>query len=450
LSTDSFKNTLRKRSVFYNSAVLNMAAIKRDEQWYNCRSVILFSYESPQNVSESIVNVGDFSIYRHSSNTELMMKQIETILTTGKLSLGDNTCLFMGADDKVSSLRYENWTSRYSERSRERFNIDWPIDCFKSEVQHKFENDLQKIFDDADGKVRCLDPPFESVYDLVKSMMKIDKWDFRDSSNARGSVLYLIFPIFLGIDECSLDGNKFECKVRFHESINPSDIRLSVIEKGPITKRRQLGFGGSSMLKEPIMTARSDTTLEDVSDASIFLFLKTEAEVIDKRDLRNRRSEINRRLFAHELFDEGAEQFQNYLSGKEKQNKSSNFEWAVATLLHFCGFRTELMGSKGLGEVPDILAYPPNENAVIVGECTLTAPDSSKISLLSERARNLKESMGIDVKPTIFANVEESSLQNIPPGGEVKIVGSGKLREMFDMASRGTSADEIFDRIFTW
>ena len=58
------------------------------------------------------------------------------------------------------------------------------------------------------------------------------------------------------------------------------------------------------------------------------------------------------------------------------------------------------------------------------------------------------EYMGIDVKPIMFSNVEESSLQNITSTGEVKILGLGKLKEMFDMASRGTSAEEIYDRIF--
>ena len=451
IDTSRIDELFQRIGVFYKSVDLRIAAIYQNKQWYNCRSVVLFSHSQFQDSSQSVmVNTENFGIFRFSVKAEDMMNVLKETLATGRLCIADYTFIFGGKNDPLPLLTYEGWVSRNSERSRERFGIEWPADYFKWDLNHELSNSLSSIFDEIDTKVKCLDPPYESVYDLVRSSMKIPLYDFTYSSNANRSVLYLIFPIFLAIDECSLDGNRFECNIRFHESIDPPSISISVIGKGPSTKRKKLDFLEVRTLEKPILAAKTSTILDDVSDVRIFLCSENKpVGAIDEKELRNRRSNINQRLIAHEVFDGGSETFQEMLSAKKKHNESGNFEWSVATLLHFSGFQSELLGSRDLGDVPDILAFYPDGNVLIVGECTLKVPDNSKVSALLERSKRLRESINVEVLPVIFSNVEMKSLQDIPPA-EVKKLGSEKLKEIFDMVSRGASTREIYDRIFRW
>jgi len=263
-------------------------------------------------------------------------------------------------------------------------------------------------------------------------------------------MLWVIFPTYLALDTCSLDGITFEASIVFHETIDLRDVRISLIGKGPKIIRKQLEFDLQSMSsKEPsIITAKTEVCLKQVSDVQAYLFLQTDEPQLslDKKEVRNRRSQVNPRLAAHEMFDIGAERILQLLRSEQLKD-SRKFEWAIASILHFCGFQTERLGTQGMGDVPDILAFYPEEDSLIVGECTVGVPDENKILKLCERAEQIR-SLDVKIRAVIFSNAEQKMLETVAVPPEVTVVNKEQIEELFDMASRGSSTRQIYSYIF--
>lgn len=77
------------------------------------------------------------------------------------------------------------------------------------------------------------------------------------------------------------------------------------------------------------------------------------------------------------------------------------FEHAVATLLYMCGFGTQWLDFEGIVEgAPDIIAFCPEPELAIIGECTTKIPDPNKYKSLKDRAERLKTQLKMDVDQT--------------------------------------------------
>ena len=147
----------------------------------------------------------------------------------------------------------------------------------------------------------------------------------------------------------------------------------------------------------------------------------------------------NSRLCAHQTFDPN-EKFSDYL--RVDDLRKQNFEWAVTTLLHFCGFQTERIGSQGFDPAPDILAFHPEKDMIIVGECDTGVPDPTKILNLQRRKERLEERMQGTVLAVLFSAADDDSLGG--PSPDIRLVGWDTLEKMFLAASRGENVDAIW------
>lgn len=134
-----------------------------------------------------------------------------------------------------------------------------------------------------------------------------------------------------------------------------------------------------------------------------------------------------------------------WLRGESRKEDSDSFEYAVATILHMCGFRTQWLDYNGLVQrAPDILAFCSNPEIVIVGECTTSMPDPNKYITLKERAGNLREELKMKVYPVMFTSVQmSSSEQNEIWKYDVSIITPITLEKLYDMATRAKPLNEI-------
>jgi len=433
------KETLDRRRDLYESVNLKIAALKVDGKWYNRRASALFSPEIVSNEVARIVDVENFAVFSNLADVQSVLRDLLDIATTGQFVCGGERIHFTNIDDRRSAnVVYDDYHSRGSRQSVE-FGIDWPADFFRCEWQYQNENvGIQRI---ADNQIRCHNPPYEDVREAILSTVHA----YKDMCSS-GSILWWIFPTYLGIETCSLDGDDFAVAIKFHESIDPGRVRASLVGRGPEIRRKQVQFREEPVMtnQKSILRARAATLLENVSSVRTYLFLDSDRPplTIDENEVRNRRSRINERIAAHELFDVGCERILDYLQS-EQLKESGRFEWAVATILHFSGFYTERMGREGLGEVPDVLAFYPDEDTLIVGECTVGVPDENKIMKLRDRAESLR-SLNRQIRAIMFCRAERRMTQEVAIAPEIIVVDGEKIREVFDMASRGVPTQQIF------
>jgi len=449
---EKLEEIFQRRENLYKSLDIKMAAAKLQDQWYNTRTKILLSFNEPEEKSQKVIDTGNFVVLHQVMRSGKFLDLLETINKNGCCKVNDFDIVFFDPQ-KHPYLEYWDWLSADSEKAKEAWKIDWPLDFFQWSSEHKLRNELDEIFKTITPMLNCHDPPFESVFEAVRETLALRGQDFMGPYEAKDSVCYLIMPGQIAIKDCILDGNDFQISVKFHESIDIQDLRLSLIVRGRKLLRCQVALDGAvAKSQPPIKEVSKNLVLEDAVDVQAFLFVKDEEErgPSDRRSIRNRKSTFNLRLMAHEEFDERSETLQEWLRGRGR-SKSRNFEYAVSTLLHFCGFHTEWIGHGGVAEeAPDVFAFHSKSRTLIVAECTVKVPDINKLRDLRERAGQLQGTLMINVKPVIFTCLErfEASIEKEATDLGITIVYLDRLKEMFDMTSRGKPTEDIVDYIF--
>jgi len=226
------------------------------------------------------------------------------------------------------------------------------------------------------------------------------------------------------------------------------DLLLSVIGYGRETSRYQENLEGGKIEKlPPFVRVDKSFDIKDVADVQLYLFSKQMEKYghCDQRSARNVKSALNPRVASHEVFDQGSARLLEWLRGEAKRDVKHSFEYSVATLLHMCGLITEWLDYPGMTQdAPDILAFCSEPELVIVGECTKELPDVNKYKSLKERAEKLQKHLRIDTYAVMFTPIKASSdEQNQAWKYDVSFVGSDKLKELHDMATRDKTTKEM-------
>jgi hypothetical protein len=359
--------------------------------------------------------------------------------------------------EKPHSLSFEDWYCKSSERANERWSIDWPLDLFKWEVDHKFQNDMSRILKNVSFRLNCHDPPYEDVYKVVREFLGMHEYEFREYEGGRYSNCYILLPDYLAIRNCRLQGNQLDFEIKFHPSIDPSDLRLNVIAGGKTIKRLQKTFKRNQIQKDGVFkSAKASLILENTADVQLYPFLKGRENEgpSDIRNVRNLRTTINSRFMANDLFGASAEKLTNWLHGLGKQG-SDDFEHAVTILFHICGFSTEWLDRGNLAEdAPDILIFCPEPQALIVGECKTDVFGWKEMRKLKERAVKLYQEIRMDTYPTIFTCIEPNYInketKEKASNERITILSAPEIDEILKMALRGSEAHDVLKTYFQY
>ena len=443
-----------KRRKLYKSIDFRIAAIKQEDSWYNVRTRILLSCNKPTNLIQRKIDVGIFMILFENISADNFPTLLE-IIDRDEMKV-DGTEIRFFADQK-HDLSLENWYRKNSERAIERWGIDWPLDVFKWEVSHKFQNDMSRLLEIASERLNCYDPPYEDTYKVVREFLGLHEYLFQEHDGGRNSSCYILLPNYLAIKNCRLQGKQLDFEIKFHPSIDTSDLRLNVIAGGKTIKRRQETFNMNQIRKlGGFKLAKSSINLEDTADVQLYTFLKgRESEgPSDKRYVRNLKTTINSRFMANDVFEVSAEKLTSWLHGEGRQS-SDDFEHAVSILFHVCDFSAEWLDRGNLAkDAPDILIFSSEPQALIVGECKVDVFGWKEIRKLKDRAIRLFQEIKMDTYPTMFTCIKQNDIDSETKekarNENVTILTFEEINELLKMALRGSRPLDVLNRYFQY
>jgi hypothetical protein len=427
----------QERKKFYKSIDLKIAAVKCDDSWYNIRTKIFLSATEPPGLFEKRVNVEDFTVIHERLRADEFIRLLQEI-NTGILNIDNLKINFF--TDPVPALNVQDHYRGNSLESKERWNVEWPVDLYAWEQSHILQNKLRDIFKAIDMQLKCFNPPFRDVEEAVIDLLSLPKYYFQ-KDYSQDSKCFILLPSFAAIESAKLEGNRLRIVVRFHEAIRLEDLRLSVIGYGRQTYRYQKNLkGGEIETFPPFVQVSKSFEIDDVADAQFYLFSKQmeKGGHFDQRSTRNVRPDLNPRVASHEVFDQGSARLLQWLGGEAKREVKHSFEYAVTTLLHMCGFRTEWLDYQGITQdAPDILAFCSEPELVMVGECTQVIPDINKYKSLKERTEKIHNTLRINTCAVMFTSLNASNdEQNQACKYDVSFVGLEKLKKLHDLATR--------------
>jgi len=356
--------------------------------------------------------------------------------------------------EKEHSLRFEDHQS--SEWASERWSIDWPLELFRWSVNHKFQNEMQRILRKVSLKLKTYDPPYEDVYKAVRGFLRLPEYEFREYAG-RDAISYILLPDYLAIKNCELQGDKLNFEIKFHPSIDTGDLRLNIIARGKKTKQSQEAFSKNSIQKYgAFRLARGSLTLENAADVQSYVFLKGRENEgpSDNRYVRNLKSTINSRFMANEILGASVEKLTTWLHGLGR-NRSDDFEHSIAILFHICGFSTEWLDRGNLVEdAPDILIFCPEPQALIVGECKTDVFGWKEMRKVRDRAEILCQELKVDTYPVMFACIEphdiDEQTRQRALNESITILSAQEIDEILKMTLRGSRARDVLKRYFQY
>jgi len=444
----------KKRRKFYKSIDVRIVAINQEDSWYNVRTRVLLSCDKATNLVQRKIAVGDFMILFESISADNFPTLLET-MDRDEVEVDEIKINFFAG--KPHDLSFEDWYRKSSERANERWSIDWPLDVYSWKVEQKFPSEMERILKKVSMRLKCYDPPYEDVYKVVREFLGLHEYEFREYEGGRYSNCYILLPDYLAIKNCRLQGNQLDFEIKFHPSIDPSDLRLSVIAGGKMTKGRQVTFKRNQIQKYGVFkSAKASLILENTVDVQLYPFIKGRENEgpSDIQYVKNLKTTINSRFIANDIFGASAEKLTSWLHGLGKQG-SDDFEHAVTILFHICGFSTEWLDRGNLAEdAPDILIFCPEPQALIVGECKTDVFGWKEMRKLKDRAMKLYQEIKMDTYPTMFTCIEPKDIdeetRKKASDEHITILSTQEIDEILKMALRGSGAHDVLKTYFQY
>jgi len=434
------------RSGFYRGIDVKIAAVQSDETWYNLRTVILPVAHKTPTENEIPIDLEGFRILHKRIPTDKFPKLL-TEIKNGISEIGGMKIRFFS--EPTPSLQRNDYCRGDSGKSKERWNIEWPLDLYEWRSSNvEWQNQLSDIYGDVDMRLRCFDQPYKDIEEAILDLLQLPKYHFQ-KYQSRDSSCSVLLPNFVAIESARLEGEKLDVSAKFHESLAPEDLFLSIICYGRKTIRYREDFkGGKVDASSPFVCISKSFKVADVADVQLYLFpikMKVHGHC-DQKTSRNVKARLNLRVACHEVFDRESVILREWLTDPQKIKKDSKvFEYAVVTLLNMCGFSTEWIGFKNIArEAPDILAYSSEPELIVVGECTIKMPEPSKYELLKERAERVGDELGLRAIAVMFTlkSVSWNEKGKVWPY-DVTTLTPKELIQLHDMAARAKPVREM-------
>jgi hypothetical protein len=443
----------KRRRKFYESIDMKIAAVNWEKAWHNVFTRVLLSSDKATHQTVREIDVGNFMVLSQNFGANDFPAFLETIEQDNFAVDGVEINFFAGTQHNLS---FDDWHSNNSDKAREFFNIDWPLDVFKWQVAQKVQ-DVRHILKNVTSRLNCHNPPYEDVFEAVRDSLGLHEYLFREQDTERYSTCYMLLPNYLSIGNCKLRGRKLSSEIRFHSSINPRDVRLNIIAEGRTLERRQEAFRKNQVRRsDGFCSIKASMSLPSAHGVQLYPFLKGRENEgpSERRYVRNLLSTANPRFAANEIFGASAEKLMDWLDGQGKR-RSEDFEHAITILLHVCGFSSEWLDRGNLAEdAPDILAFCSEPQALIVGECKTDVFGWKELIRVVDRAQELCQELRIDTYPVMFTSMEladvEKTTREKALDEYATIIGAQEIEEILKMALSGNEPRQVLARYFQY
>lgn len=427
----------------YDSIDVKASVARKDDCWYNVRTRILLNYSKKAKTTRRLVDTGNFVIISQTIKANRFNQLIKN-LSSERIEIGGLKIRFLEEGGKLNLQLNRNYIGN-SQLCKERLGVDWPTYAFHHRTQFKLGSYYSE---EITPRLKCHNPAYEDIFEAVNEVVGRLEWGFQPNY-ADESSCYILMPNYVAFGECNLNGNVLDVNVKFHEVLDVSTLCLNLIHKGKETKRSQVWFDeGSIESAGRYNTAHKRITIKDAALVQLYLFVegRNKDGVADERSVINRRMSLNPRLVAHEAFDMDSRFLKELLQGES--GNPHDFEYGVAVLLHTLGFLTEWTGYKG--PKPDLLAFCPESESWIVGECTTGIFDWRKLKALKDRATKVANAVKESTYPVMFTSLKLGDLEQgvitkaLTEG--IIIIPSKEIQNLFEMSLRGTGSKDAFDQ----
>jgi hypothetical protein len=364
---------------------------------------VTFKHSSPARSKSKLTEMGDVLL----AYEEVSIDETETIMTM----IAKGELVVAGRAIQVKrQIRENEWvpcTSFYSYRwNREdtlaRFGVDSASVVLQGQESYQ-ENRSQQTRIDKD--LLSGSPPYDGIEDLRSSFIECASIWQRQRNQ---SVLEVVAPFGVTFGKApSAKGNRILFEIGMASNTDPRHVALVLLikHKKKMDRRRV-------MLEEVARKSRPSKACIPIQPSKPFDVITC---ILTYRSNETDRFELmsmdgpgdNARWLTFVHFAGGTKALSEFpTSGKP-------FEAHLEVLFHLLGFGTAHYGGREWPSripSPDVIAFPPKGNWLLVIECTEREPDlNSKLSKLSTRTRELAKSMpGYHPYPVLVTALDRS------------------------------------------
>lgn len=360
----------------------------------------------------------------------------------GKISFGGHGAqLFLHFNDKAGYVK--EWGEEFGSVVLEGYARGEDRNLYDSE---KIDLELQSL-------------AYESLYDLALEKVGVE------IGPGRAPPIKITAPRYLKVDT-SFNENVLNVHLKAHEKINLKKFKMTTIirreEKVPAIARKELPLINPMPYKKELVEIVHKLSVNDARSATTFLLQRIDKQykLLHREHSYNYEGVKALRALIHQCLDPDFTTIEKWVTGRGKT--SDDFERGITLLLSVLGLSAEWVGSdfedatqfllrRSLGV--DIVAFAPDNNSIILGQCTTTKPPSEKSAQLKITANEMRNKLngGITIIPTIFTLLDEDDMKDevetLKQEGVI-VIGKHGLEVLLNDMKLGTSLHNVMSRTF--
>lgn len=264
----------------------------------------------------------------------------------------------------------------------------------------------------AEWELRAAEEPFDSIADLLG---ECDLGVYRGDFAHVDVVAFHVVEVNLAATVRETTANP---GIHLARSLDRTKARLGyrIFHQGRIVRRGSIR-GDELVWEEHKRSPLGSTTLEVPEGAVVQCFGSYDGVAQSHGWIANPSYSQNPRRAAYDEVDPGTAVLRDFLFEEKRVRKESrDFEAGVAWLLWMRGFSPMHANTKRVEEGPDIVAFTPKNNVIVV-ECTIgVVNENNKLSKLVSRATSIKRRLErsgygqLNVLPIIISALSKAEL----------------------------------------
>lgn len=442
-----FDRDIQTFQKLYSSLDVRVLTYFVNNQHVNIASQFVLSTKSlPEQTRVKRTNFTDkLQLIRTIENPDCISKYISSLFD-GTLYIDKRQVYLM----KGGSMLHHSPTAKSLESDSA--NRDFGLPYYTSILEWNGES-VRSVIDEfgrLERQLASLDKPMENLYDLIESHMYFRRNSSQDASNLIGFVQFLA-PAYVGFSgEIQTSGHQVSVRIKV---VDKKKIDISQLSVGIIT---------DDGLRKTIKG--SQLNVKSVRDGYLFrikgigtantctLFLKMFG--LEVGIMRLKPSSLALSGYVRELFGNWRAELKKLKSAITKESellKDDTYEKYVARLLTMMGFICNPLGLIAPNSnVPDGIAVYPNSKNIVIYECTVGTPGTSKLDKLAIRANKVKTRCpSFNFHSVMFLNAKLSELsetqKRIAMQSEITIVDHTGTLELIEKITTVIDEKEILD-----
>ncbi|MFB6185519.1 MAG: hypothetical protein ABEI86_01455 [Halobacteriaceae archaeon] len=442
-----FESTVNNREQFYDEISIETIAVQIDEEWINVHTDLHLQPEE----SGKYYNQRDSADSENYFQTAVSFEKFTNLINRmveGEFEGHEESIQFVGLSNNSEDDSYWRgniYNGSFHPRYGDLHNV------YQIKIQAN-ENPYTDREQQIEKKLKRSDPPYRNLGDLVKSHLSHTsfKWN-------KPQIEYFA-PLYIQSPNCEIDSEgNFHIEVKSHNSIE--DIKASTWATVGNEKDRKFHGTLNQESREGVFKKHSLTWELERSPEQIYysLFPSEFDEIQGKYGQAT--SDIYKVLSI--ILDLNLDKLTDILdrystdrnqARDDKARFGNDFEAYVITLFNLGGFTAFspewFKDEANIGSLPDVLAFAPSHNSIIICECT-TSPRVDELKGKATDAQSAVERVhseldrvpyNLSIVSACATPMEDVTIDSPEP---VSTLTGDRLRRMRELGARNADPSDI-------